>query len=320
MGMFTIVSLCGGGIRGLMSAAILRRLADADKSILSRTDLFAGTSTGSGIISLLLAGKSPQQVVEYFLDQEVGFFKRQRFIDTEPAYSVELVAAGQAALHGDKRLTEFAQKVVLTAFNVGAGATADAPATPWAPRLYSNVVVPDTLDATVVEAVTASSAMPGMMGSYKGNVDGAFVNHDPTLVAVALAVARGHRLEDIAVIDIGTGLMPDWIASDTGRWGAAQWQNGDGNPASRTPPFLINGTSSPILDLCLNGTSADVIPTLARMMLPGRYVYLNPTLPRPVPENATSPEDLELLQRKAEELDIGPAVALLRRAWSSAGA
>src|SRR5215475_287529 len=51
-----IVCFCGGGIRGLLSATILEDLAHAYPNILTKTHLFAGTSTGAGIISWLLKG------------------------------------------------------------------------------------------------------------------------------------------------------------------------------------------------------------------------------------------------------------------------
>ena len=130
--------------------------------------------------------------------------------------------------------------------------------------------------------------MPGMMGSYNGNIDGAFVHHDPTIAAIAAALSSNPSLtlNDINVICIGTGFMANWIASDTNSWGAQQWQNGDGNPNNNTPALLLDGTVSPVLNACLNGTSTSLIPQLAGMMLPqGQYAYLNRILAYYIPEN-----------------------------------
>jgi hypothetical protein len=157
--------------------------------------------------------------------------------------------------------------------------------------------------------------MPGELGSYNGNIDGAFVNHDPTLAAIALAVNEGIKLENIVVICIGTGFMANWIASDTSHWGAEQWQQGDGNPNNRMSPVLINGTISPVLSAAIDGTSTSLIPDLAAMMLPGRYAYLNPPLDRFIAEDDTDPTDLAYLQAHAAQVDIAPAVALLNKYW-----
>jgi uncharacterized protein len=312
MGNYTIVSFCGGGIRGLLSARILERLAKHRPSILTGTTLFAGTSTGAGIVSFLLANHGPERISEYYLDQERKFFANPKSKHgKEPAYDVAEVALGVFAVHGDKPLSKFAQQVLFTTFFVGEDGV------PWEPRLYNNTPNSRNAETTVVEAVTASSAMPGMLGSWRRQVDGAFVNHDPTIAAIAVALSNGARFDDLAVINIGTGLMPDYIASDTGAWGAEQWQNGGPhhNRGNVTPPFLINGTVSPILDMALCGTSANLTPMLAGMMLGKRYVNINPTLDWYIPENATSDRDLDELQRKAATVDLHHAKALLEAHW-----
>jgi len=312
MGYYTIVSFCGGGIRGLMSARILERLAKLRPSILTGTTLLAGTSTGSGIVSFLLANHSPDRICNYFLEQERKFFANPKSTSGKhPAYDVAEVAAGVFAVHGDKPLSKFDQKVLFTAFFVGSEDV------PWGPVLYNNLLNSENADTSVVEAVTASSAMPGMLGSWRRQVDGAFVNHDPTIAAIAVALANGAQFDDIAVINIGTGLMPDRIASDTATWGAEQWQNGGPhhNRGNVTPPFLINGTVSPILDMALCGTSANLTPMLAGMMLGKRYVNINPRLDWYVPENATSERDLTELQVKAATADLGAARSVLEAYW-----
>lgn len=232
---YKIVCFCGGGIRGLLSATILQNLADAYPNILSKTDLFAGTSTGAGIISWLLAGTTPAGIIQKYLTSEVQFFSFEDFEPTKPGYDIDLVFAGQAAMHGLKTLNDFDQSVLFTSFNVGS-ATSPTEHTPWQPILYSNLTSSPNGGTTVAEAVTSSSAMPGMLGSYEGNIDGAFVNHDPTLAALASAIHYEKvSLSDIVVICIGTGLMQNWIASDTHSWGAQQWQKRRQQPAQQHP-------------------------------------------------------------------------------------
>ena len=318
MGKFTIISLCGGGIRGLLSARILERLVKDQPDLIKRTKLLAGTSTGSGIIGMLLAKKSPSEICDYYLHQEVAFFNAPVSKESNhPRYDVAKVALGVELMHGNKTLGDYAQKVALTAWYVG-GESQGKPA-PWAPRLYTNLPRSGTPAVTVVDAVTQSSAMPGMMGSWKGCVDGAFINHDPSIAAIALALENGAALEDIALINIGTGLMPDWITDDTHKWGAAQWINGGPlhNASNRTPPFLLNWhTPTPALDMALSGTSADLTPLLVHKMLGSeRYGNLNPLLDRYIPEDSTSQKDLDELQLKAREADLQHALAMISRYW-----
>ena len=102
--------------------------------------------------------------------------------------------------------------------------------------------------------------MPGMFGSHQGNVDGAFVQLDPTLAAIALAVNSGVHLADIVVICFGTGFMANDLGSATATWGAHQRQHGDKDNKYNVPPLLVNGTPSPILNISMNGTSTNLHP------------------------------------------------------------
>lgn len=59
---YKILSLDGGGIRGLLTAILLERLEEAVPGWLDKADLLAGTSTG-GIIALGLAhGLTPREL------------------------------------------------------------------------------------------------------------------------------------------------------------------------------------------------------------------------------------------------------------------
>lgn len=326
MARFTIVSMCGGGMRGLLSARLLERLVKIQPNILRTTTLFAGTSTGSAIINYVLAGWNPEQISQYYLKDARGFFEKPRGNNpTEPRYDIAEVAAGIFKIHGDKKLSDFQQKVLFTAFFVGASTDVVSPGgkpyVPWGPRLYTNLSSSGTPTVKLVDAVTQSSAMPGMMGSWQRCVDGAFVNHDPSLAAIALAIENGAALEDIALINLGTGLMPDWISDDTAKWGAEQWIMGGahGNAGNQTPPFFLNWPApTPALDMALCGTSANLTPLLVEKLLgKERYVNLDPQLDWYIPEDSTSDKDMAELQGKALVCDLSRAQVVLQN-WSDA--
>lgn len=319
---FTILSFVGGGIRGLMSVSILEKLQEKFPNIVEETDLIAGCSTGSIITSELIAGKSAKDLVEFFKHGEIKFYNKMNTDPNAPAYDIDEVFASQKALHLGKKVCELDRKVLFVTFNVGGVAIPDdgdgdgvVTPTPWAPVMYTNMI-PGHGEVLIAKAATSSGAMPGQLGSYEGNVDGAFFNHDPTVAAIALAVKAGHKLEDITAITIGTGLMYDWIATKTHKWGAKQWMSGDANPFNSTPPFLMNqSTPGPILDMCLNGTSTELMPTMASFLLGDRYVNINPKLPFFIPENTTYPEAIQLLQDKGLTADTSKAEALIEAYW-----
>lgn len=335
-GYYTILSFVGGGIRGLLSATILQRLFAADAQILNQTKMYAGCSTGSIISSELLATPDPANLIELFKGSELGFYNKMNTHPDTPAYPIDDVLVSQEKLHGKNTISQAGKDVLLVSFNVGSvepepeniGSMERMMPTPWKPMMFTNMLgtaqdKQDGLDGNgntlIAVAATSSGAMPGQLGSMEGNVDGAFFNHDPTVAAIALAVRNGWRLDQIAAITIGTGYMPYWLQSDTHDWGAEQWMKGDNNPFDNITPFLMNQQgSSPVLDLSLNGTSSELMPQIAKMLLGDRYVNLNPTLPCFIPENSTNPQAIELLQDSANSLDISEAIDLIKKYWSNA--
>ena len=73
---FQILSLDGGGLRGMFSAALLARLEeDLDLRVVDHFDLIAGTSTG-GIIALGLGlGLSPREILQFYTDHGPRIFR-----------------------------------------------------------------------------------------------------------------------------------------------------------------------------------------------------------------------------------------------------
>lgn len=301
---YRILSFCGGGIRGLASVTMLRQLYENHLNIISAANMLAGTSTGGGIVAALTTGSTPQDQIEHFMTKERDFFKcKSTAGPSKPMYSTAEFALGQPDKFKRPLSSFLPQHLLLTSFNVGDKDT------PWAPILFNNLPGSATADTHLADAVVSTGAMPGMFGSYLGNVDGAFVHHDPTLAAIALAVNSGVSLADIVVICFGTGFMANNLGGATATWGAQQWQQGDPANPYNVLPLLINGTPSPILNISLSGTSTNLIPMLAGMMLPGRYAYLNPVLDHFIPENETNLTILEGLRLKSAGIVKTPAYA-----------
>ena len=72
---FQVLALDGGGLKGIFSAAALAALEeDFGGRIVDRFDLITGTSTG-GLIALgLAAGCSPQEILDFYLEQGTSIF------------------------------------------------------------------------------------------------------------------------------------------------------------------------------------------------------------------------------------------------------
>ena len=100
-----------------------------------------------------------------------------------------------------------------------------------------------------------------------------------------------------------------------------QWGNGTGGSDGTLPPLLVNMPATPaqmpILNLCLNGTSTNLMPDLAGMLLDDRFAYLNPDFGAVyIPEDAVSDEQLAFLKLMADTCDLEPAMAVLGQCWA----
>ncbi|MBN2384432.1 patatin-like phospholipase family protein, partial [bacterium] len=74
---YRILSLDGGGLRGLITTRLLHRLNTESgiRGWIDDVDLFVGTSTG-GILALALAiGKTPEDICRLYLDKGKLIFK-----------------------------------------------------------------------------------------------------------------------------------------------------------------------------------------------------------------------------------------------------
>lgn len=120
---FQILSLDGGGIKGLFSAAVLAALEeDMGISITDHFDLITGTSTG-GIIAIGLAiGMKPREIVSFYVKDGPRIFspswwKRIRHLWSAKHANAPLRNALQNVL-GDKRLGDCTKRLVVPSFNL----------------------------------------------------------------------------------------------------------------------------------------------------------------------------------------------------------
>ena len=65
MAKYRIMTFDGGGVRGSLMAALVRRLTEEFPNLLDQVDLFAGTSTGSVVALSLASGISAGRLESY---------------------------------------------------------------------------------------------------------------------------------------------------------------------------------------------------------------------------------------------------------------
>lgn len=209
---FQILSLDGGGIKGLFSAAILAHLEeDLGVPITQHFDLIAGTSTG-GIIALALGlNLSPKQIVNFYLEQGGKIFPESRCKKLSilkqlfnPKYdpsSLEKAlrdCVGENTLFGDSK-----KRLIIPSYNIEDD-DVNLFRTPHCEHLRRDWKIP------AWKVARATSAAPTYFPVFKGInnkrlVDGGVWANNPTIVAINEArTFLNQPMENIRVFSLGT--------------------------------------------------------------------------------------------------------------------
>jgi patatin-like phospholipase/acyl hydrolase len=226
-GRFQILSLDGGGLRGIFSAAILARLEeDLETSVIDHFDLIAGTSTG-GIIALALGlGLSPRQIVEVYAElggrvfrNPVGWRSARQVMRAK--YAPGPLREALTAAFGDRTFGQSAKRLVITSYNLGAD-DVYLFRTAHHPRLRR-----DWRERAVDVAMATSAAptyLPGFPLSGTRLVDGGVWANNPAMVAVVEAVGTcGVPLEALRVFSLGTTVEVRHRSRGLDRGGLLSW-------------------------------------------------------------------------------------------------
>lgn len=233
-----ILSLDGGGLRGLITARMLQRLSDDPKikGWLNDVDLFAGTSTG-GILALgLAAGKTPQDICDLYINAGPRIFDDSIWDDIRDIgktigadYSNKVLKKELRNIFGSMKLGDLKRKVVIPTFDLDNEATDDTQRT-WKPKIFHNYPGSDS-DAKSLAADVAlyTSAAPTYFPVADGYIDGGVFANNPSLVAIAQAISQSNapseraQINEIVLLSVGTGVSLSYIKGNNLDWGYAQW-------------------------------------------------------------------------------------------------
>ncbi|MEM8639784.1 MAG: patatin-like phospholipase family protein [Cyanobacteria bacterium P01_G01_bin.54] len=242
---FNILSLDGGGIRGILSAQLLSQIEavlqqQTGKRLYDYFDLIAGTSTGSILAGGLAVGKSGEQLVQLYLREGRRIFpytgmgsyfspKRWGLIVqhglSAPKFSHQGLRQVLREQFGQRQLADLsdrAPKLLIPAYDT----TARRPILfkSWEPNAYAAT--------RLWEAVLCSASAPTFFPAYPlklagqvhSVVDGGVGANNPATCAIAAALNLGYPLKEIRLLSIGTGQgQQAYHYKDTRHWGAVQW-------------------------------------------------------------------------------------------------
>lgn len=220
---FQILSLDGGGLKGLFSAAILAELeADLHTSIADHFDLIVGTSTG-GLIALGLGmGIPPAEMVTFYVTDGPKIFGRgRRWPILRAKHQASRLRAALEVQFGTRQLWESSVRLVIPSYSLDSN-DVYLFKTPHHPRLIRDY------KERVVDIALATSAAPTFLpvARLRNNrlVDGGLWANNPALVGVVEAHSMlGAELSQIRVLSLGTTEAVEHLSSRLDNGGLLPW-------------------------------------------------------------------------------------------------
>jgi len=242
---FRILSLDGGGIRGVISARILQEVekqiqAQHGQSIAQYFDMVAGTSTGSLIAAGLTVGYSPADMIAIYQYQGMDIFPYQSLFSVDRLKI--LLKYGLSApkffhngllkvVHGLEKFKNSKGEFIKLGEAGRQSAEQEIPDTILLILAYDAMYRNTTFFTNAYlngkkrwfhqqplwKVCVASASAPTFFPACEltddrnkevwsfPHVDGGVSANNPALCAISQAIELGHRLEDIELLSIGTG-------------------------------------------------------------------------------------------------------------------
>jgi patatin-like phospholipase/acyl hydrolase len=307
---YRILSIDGGGIRGLVASILLQRLLAQPglNNLLDLIDLLAGTSSG-GLLALGIAhqldiseirdvyvNKGPEIFDDSWLDDIVDL---GTLVGAD--YSVKPLGRELQKLLGDTTLGQLKKRVLITAFDLD-NEDPDPSKRQWKPKLFHNFPGPSNdRDQLAYKVGMYTSAAPTYFPSVDGYIDGGVFASNPSMCALAQTQDRRYEpapaLDDIVLLSLGTGTSLQYIKGQTHNWGYVQWVK-------------------PLINLMLDGT-AGIADYQCRQILDARYHRLAPVFPPGITVPLDDVKKIDYLIEFAESVPIESTIAWLNEYWAA---
>jgi patatin-like phospholipase/acyl hydrolase len=294
--MYKILSIDGGGIRGIIPARLLERLEIHKPGLVQEFDLFAGTSTGAVLAAGFAYGFQPR-----FMRQMYQGFGEEVFADSlwddlrdlkyliGADYSLDNLKALLERVIGSTTLGDLPKKVLIATFDLK-DESRDPPR--WKPKFFHNYPEPGGDDEqSLVDVMLRSAAAPVYFPMYQGYIDGGVAAINPSTCALAQAFHEGFL--DVRLLSLGTGTNPRYLEQLDADWGVYQWG--------------LN-----LVNMVMDGGS-EVADYQCRQILADQYFRVQPQMPEPIGMDEWQSVD-ELISI-ADSIDLEPMLDWLNKSF-----
>ena len=299
MAMTRILSIDGGGIRGIIPAMVLAAIEKSTgRPIASLFDVIAGTSTGGILACGLTApgdGGGPKFAASALADMYVNdgpaIFPHHLLSGltslVDEKYSQDGIEGVLRRYVGDARLSDVLTRVLVTAYDIERRK-------PFFFR-SQDAVKGAASDHLLWMVARSTSAAPTYFEPFKlpgekpsddhALVDGGVYANNPAMCAYVDRTTGQARVDEVFMVSLGTGSLNRPIAyNDARKWGKLQW-------------------AQPILSVVFDGVSSTTDYQLRQVLPADAYFRLETDLDVASDNlDDVTPENLRNLQLQAEKL------------------
>jgi len=310
MAKYRVLSIDGGGIRGIVTTVIMQRLAATPglEGFLDKVDLIAGTSTG-GLLALGIArGLSLEDIRHIYIDDGPEIFDdswiddlldlgKLRGADYKTA---PMRRAFKRILGENTTLGQLEKHVLITTFDLDNEHPKKKKRT-WKPKLFHNFKGPGNDRSELVYKVGLyTAAAPTYFPSVDGFIDGGVYATNPAMCALAQTQDQRYfdspaALNEVTLLSLGTGTSLFHIKGKNLNWGYAQW-------------------IKPLISLMLDGVSG-IADYQCRQMLRDRYHRLAPVFPPDVSIPMDGVKKIPYMIDFADGLKLAKTVDWMKTHW-----
>lgn len=206
-GLFRLLSLDGGGIRGLFSAAFLAHIEEhTGKRFADHFDLMVGTSTGAITALGLASGMPASEILRFYQEHGEAIFSRGRGLGQlfRPKYDNQRLIEALQDVFGEQTLNDLKVPVAIPSYELVQGI----------PRVFKDDHHRHLHwggGLHIWKVAAASSAAPLYFSSvqvqtHDSHIDGGIWANNPIMVGLTEAIRYFDRsLADVLALSIGTG-------------------------------------------------------------------------------------------------------------------
>lgn len=199
-----ILSIDGGGIKGIFSASFLAEIEEKCGGPYSEYfDMIAGTSTGAIIAAALSIGIPAQEILNLYLKKGKEIFPKgsTHFKLFHGKYSNEPLKNALIEVFGTKKIKDCQTRLLIPAFDLE-NRKVHIFKTPHSEDLYFDK------ECLLVDCLLATTAAPIYFSPYQMNggiyMDGGIGANNPSMITVVEAMTRcGWKSDEIQLLSVG---------------------------------------------------------------------------------------------------------------------